>query len=41
MSKLDVVLAIPGNLDQVYQTRAKNHAIEPPAMARWIASIFW
>lgn len=38
MPKLDVVLAIPGNLEQVYQTRAKHHAIEPPAMARWIAS---
>lgn len=38
MKKLDVLFVIPGNLGQVYQNLAAEHAIEPPAMARWIAS---
>lgn len=36
--RLDVLFAIPGDLKQVYQVLAKEHAIEPPVMARWIAS---
>lgn len=38
MSRLDAVFVIPGNLTQVYQVFAKEHAIEPPIFALWIAS---
>lgn len=36
--RLDVVFVIPGNLSQVYQHLGSEHAIEPPAMARFMAS---
>lgn len=38
MSRLDVLFVIPGNLSQVYQALAKEHATEPPAKARFVAS---
>jgi len=36
--RLDVLIIVPGDLVQVYQTLAKNHAIEPPAKARFVAA---
>jgi len=38
MGKLDVLFVIPANLSQVYQTLGKEHATEPPAKARFVAS---
>lgn len=38
MRKLDVLFAVPANLSQVYQGLAEEHAIEPPAKARFVAS---
>ena len=35
---LDVLFVIPAALSQVYQALAKDHAIEPPAKARFVAS---
>lgn len=37
-NKLDVLFVIPGNLSQVYQSFAEEHAIEPPAKARLMAA---
>ncbi len=36
--RLDVLFVIPAALSQVYQSLAKDHAIEPPAKARFMAS---
>lgn len=38
MTKIDVLFAIPADLNQVYQAAAKQHATEPPAKARFVAS---
>lgn len=35
---LDVLFVIPAALSQVYQALSKDHAIEPPAKARFVAS---
>lgn len=36
--QVDVVFVIPGNLKEVYQVFAAEHAIEPPIFALWMAS---
>lgn len=37
-ARLDALFVVPGNLEQVYQVFAKDHAVEPPIFALWIAS---
>ena len=36
--QVDVAFVIPGNLKEVYQVFASEHAIEPPIFALWMAS---